>query len=140
MLTNWKVVITANRREDKEKEEMSHIDRMIKIRIKLFEENFEDVSETVERIEEGNKVDKEEIIDNETIFGKRQIEAIQRMMLRQKYELREQKVEKFEDKEDKKVETILEMLEIIIEDEAEGEEMIIDNELMERLMESSLDS
>ena len=50
MLTNWKEVITVNRREDKEKEEMSHTNKMIKIHIKVFEENFVDVSETMERV------------------------------------------------------------------------------------------
>ena len=130
MLTNWKVVITVNRREDKEEKKMSHTDRMMKNRVNLFEGYFEDSSKTVERIEEGNKVDKEEIIDNETLFVKGQIESIQRVMSRQK-------VEKVEDKEDKTIETTLEMLETINEDEAEGKEII---RLMERVMESSLDS
>ena len=74
---------------------------------KAFEENFEDVSERVERIEEGNKVDKEEIIDELTLFVKGQIESIQRVISKQKYELRKQKVEEFEDEEDKTMEIIL---------------------------------
>ena len=46
MLTNWKVVVTANRREVKEKDEIESLDRMEE-HFNTFEENFEDLSERV---------------------------------------------------------------------------------------------